>query len=177
MRPLFPGSTPAAIERARTPQLRWQARATTSWWLRSWKIGAEQHSQSTPRHRREPTAGPVGYASSATGRDADRAPVRRLSDPLYVPAMGAAAYARHASGGNGGLSFRARTRNRCDAPPQVGQTNILGQFLGGHHRSLSPTRLSGGDRRFTRKGTDICVAHFHTGGLAADLLYPREEFL
>jgi len=38
---------------------------------------------------------------------------------------------------------------RPDAPLQAGQANVLGQLLGGHHRSLSPTRLSGGDRRFT----------------------------
>ena len=68
---------------------------------------SEQHRQSTPRHRCEPRAGPVGYASGATRRDAAWPPVRGLSNPLYVPTLGAAPYARHAPGGDGGLSFRA----------------------------------------------------------------------
>ena len=68
---------------------------------------SEQYRQSTPGHRREPRAGPVGYASGAARRDAAWPPVRGISNPLYVPAMGATPYARHTPGGDGVLSSRA----------------------------------------------------------------------
>ena len=60
-------------------------------------------------------------------------------------------------------SIVAKLDERNQAPPQAGHTNVLGQLLGGHHRPLSPTRLSGGDRRFIGKRTGIRVARFHTG--------------